>query len=88
MTKETSGPVVFLSWRRGDGDVVRLMTQQFEGQMLVHLHTYSPGANGQFYPTTRGVTIPHGQLVPLRKALRKIGNELDGKEDHTKQMKK
>jgi hypothetical protein len=41
---------VFLEWDRGQDEVVRLMTQEFKGQLLVHLRIWSRGNHGELYP--------------------------------------
>jgi hypothetical protein len=76
MNDNASNDAVFLEWSRGKDEVVRLMTQVFNGQVLVHLRIWSRGAHGQLFPTERGLTIPHDKLSAVRKALRKVNEKI------------
>jgi hypothetical protein len=78
MNKKSDG-TVYHQWNRSDGDVTRLIRQQFNGHDLLHLRTFYLGKDGKLKPTAKGVTIPHDQIVRLRKALRKAENELNNK---------
>jgi Transcriptional Coactivator p15 (PC4) len=73
---EVSNGTAFIEWRRARGDVVRLVVQKFKGQDLLHLRVFYPDEKGNLKPSPQGVTIPHPQLGPLRKALRKAEKEL------------
>ena len=73
---EVSNGTAFIEWRRSRGEVVRLVVQKFKGQDLVHLRVFYPDEQGNLKPSPQGVTIPHAQLGPLRKALRKAEKEL------------
>ena len=72
----TTAPVVYHEWNRNDGKVTRLIRQQFKGIELLHLRNFYRDQHGNLKPTNKGVTIPHDQIAPLRKALRKAEEEL------------
>lgn len=75
ISKISNGPA-FIEWRRGRGEVVRLVVQKFKGQDLLHLRVFYPDEQGNLKPSAHGVTIPHAQIGPLRKALREAKKEL------------
>jgi hypothetical protein len=70
---------VYLEWNRSDGDVTRLIRQEYNGHDLLHLRIFYLDKDGKLKPTTKGVTIPRDQIAPLRKALRKAKKELNTK---------
>jgi Transcriptional Coactivator p15 (PC4) len=68
---------VYVEWNRNDGDVTRLIRQEYNGHDLLHLRIFYFDKDGKLKPTAKGVTIPHDQIAPLRKALRKAKKELN-----------
>ena len=70
MTENSKAKPYLLEWRRAQGQVVRLVIQKFGGKDLLHLRAHYLDGGGQFKPMKEGVTIPHDQILPLRKALR------------------
>src|SRR5690242_19293707 len=78
MNKESDG-TVYHQWSRGDGHIARLIHQEYNGHDLLHLRIFYLDKNGKLKPAAKGVTIPHDQIAPLRKALRKARKELSNK---------
>jgi hypothetical protein len=76
MTKKSDG-TVYHEWKRNDGDVTRLIRQEYNGHELLHLRIFYRDQHGKLKPTAKGVTIPHDQIGPLRKALRKAKKGLN-----------
>jgi hypothetical protein len=74
-----TAPTVYHEWKRSRGEVTRLVRQEFNGHDLLHLRIFYLDKHGNLKPTAQGVTIPHEQIRPLRKALRKAGEELNAK---------
>ncbi len=72
----TTAPTVYHEWNRSRGEVTRLVRQEFNGHELLHLRTFYRDKDGNLKPTAQGVTIPHDQIAPLRKALRNAGKAL------------
>lgn len=62
---------VYHEWNRSRGEVTRLVRQKFNGHDLLHLRIFYLDKDGALKPTAKGVTIPHDEIAPLRKALRK-----------------
>jgi hypothetical protein len=75
----TTAPTVYLEWNRSRGEVTRLLRQEFNGQDILHLRNFYLDKDGNLKPTAKGVTIPHDQIAPLRKALRTAESELNNK---------
>lgn len=73
----TTAPTVYHEWNRSRGEVTRLVRQEFNGHDLLHLRNFYLDKDGKLKPTAQGVTIPHEQIAPLRKALRKVEQELN-----------
>jgi hypothetical protein len=74
---DESIPTVYHEWNRSRGEVTRLVRQEFNGHDLLHLRNFYLDKDGKLKPTAQGVTIPHDQIAPLRKALRKAEQELN-----------
>jgi hypothetical protein len=70
----TTAPTVYREWKRSRGEVTRLVRQEFNGHDLLHLRNFYLDKDGKLKPTAQGVTIPHDQIAPLRKALRQKRN--------------
>jgi hypothetical protein len=72
----TTAPTVYHEWNRSDGDVTRLIRQEYNGHDLLHLRIFYLDKDGKLKPTAKGVTIPRDQIAPLGKALRKAEKKL------------
>jgi hypothetical protein len=68
---------VYHEWKRSRGEVARLVRQKFNGQDMLHLRIFYLDKDGDLKPSGKGVTIPHDQIAPLRKGLRKVKEELN-----------
>jgi hypothetical protein len=85
---EKSNGTVLLEWNRSHGEVARLILQEFNGQDLLHLRVFYADEKGELKPTRQGLILPHVQLKPLRKALRKVEEILNAKAEKKSERKK
>lgn len=64
---------------------LRVVLDTFEGKRFVSLRLWERGADTQFYPTPKGITIRVGELYEVIRALcgaaRELGVELHPKGD-------
>jgi len=75
------GPSIYHEWHRRDGEVTRLIRQQFKGHDLPHLRNFYRDQHGNLKPTSKGVTIPDEQIAPLREGLRRAQKTVVGSAD-------
>jgi hypothetical protein len=85
---EQSNGTVFLEWPRSRGEVARLVQQKYKGQHVLHLRVFYLNKKGELKPSPNGLTIPVDQIVPLRKALKKVNERVESGSKYSRSKEK
>lgn len=76
LTGNSQYPIELARWIGGSGRVIRLLIQEYQGNVRVDLRAWYLDDQGELQATRYGFTIPLRQLRPLRKGLRTAINTL------------
>jgi hypothetical protein len=70
----------FLDLRKSDSERLRVHVREYRGRTFIDLRTWYMGEDGEYRPSSKGVTIKPDQVPEISRGLMLAGQSFDPKE--------